>query len=101
MFIASRHFETIDDFINLELSTSKYQGNMTKFHYNPISLTPITREFFDHLQTLYWYTKDDNQFKEDLQNDSFNVSDTVFSLLFLLQFLERYFTNEKTYTYNF
>ena len=29
-FIASRHFENIDDFINLEMSTSKFNGNMTK-----------------------------------------------------------------------
>ena len=64
-FIASRWFETIEDFINLELSTSKYQGNMTKFHYNPISLNIKTREFFDHLQTLYIYSNEDELFKDD------------------------------------
>ena len=32
MFIASRHFETIDDFINLELGVKRFYGNMTKFH---------------------------------------------------------------------
>ena len=42
-FIASRYFENIEDFINLELSTSKFQGNMTKFFYNPIPLTYKTR----------------------------------------------------------
>ena len=56
MFIASRHFETIEDFINLELGVKRFNGNMTKFHYNPIPLTPTTREFFDHLKTLYIYT---------------------------------------------
>ena len=64
-FIASRHFESIDDFINLELSSSKWNGNMTKFFYNPISLTSTTREFFTHLQTLFIYSKEDNQFEED------------------------------------
>ena len=64
-FIASRWFETIEDFINLELSTSKYQGNMTKFHYNPIPLTVKTREFFDHLQTLYLYSDKDELFEND------------------------------------
>ena len=64
-FIASRWFETIEDFINLELSTSKYQGNMTKFHYNPIPLTVKTRELFDHLQTLYLYSEKDELFEDD------------------------------------
>ena len=62
MFIASRHFETIDDFINLELCTSRFNGNMTKFHYNPIPLTNTTRELFDHLKTLYIYSPNDNLF---------------------------------------
>ena len=65
IFIASRWFDTIDDYINLELSTSKFTGNMTKFFYNPIPLTMKTREFFDHLQTLYIYSIDDERFYND------------------------------------
>ena len=65
MFISSRWFETIDDHINLILSTRRFKENMTKFHYNPISLTPITREFFTHLQTLYLYSKEDCRFDND------------------------------------
>ena len=65
IFIASRHFKTIDDFINLEMCSSKFQGNMTKFFYNPIALTPITREFFTYLRTLYIYTEKDELFKGD------------------------------------
>ena len=57
MFIASRWFETIEDYINLETSTPKYLGNMTKFFYNPIPLTIQTREFFDHLRTLLFILK--------------------------------------------
>ena len=65
MFIASRHFESIDDFINLELGVKRFNGNMTKFHYNPVPLTPITREWFDHLKTLFIYSEQDNRFEED------------------------------------
>ena len=65
MFIASRHFESIDDFINLEIGIKRFNGNMTKFHYNPIPLTNTTRKLFDHLQTLYIYSPNDNQFKDD------------------------------------
>ena len=65
IFIASRHFETIEDFMNLELCTKRFNGNMTKFHYNPIPLTNTTRKLFDHLQTLYIYSPNDNQFEED------------------------------------
>ena len=55
-FIASRHFETLKDFINLELSTSKFQGNMTKFYYNPISVTKSTMKFFPNIETLHCYS---------------------------------------------
>ena len=65
MFIASRWFDSIDDFINLEIGVKRFQGNMTKFHYNPISLVPSTRRFFTHLQTLYLYSSKDCLFKED------------------------------------
>ena len=56
---------TIDDHINLIQTTKRLQLNMTKFFYNPISLTSITREFFPYLQTLYLYKQNDNNFKND------------------------------------
>ena len=59
IFISSRWFESIEDFINLELTIPRMNGNMTKFHYNPISITKKTREFFPYLQTLYLYDKSD------------------------------------------
>ena len=65
MFITSRWFDTIDDHINLILSTKRFQLNMTKFHYNPIPLTLKTRKFFTHLQTLYLYSNEDNLFEKD------------------------------------
>ena len=65
IFIASRHFETIDDFINLELSTRRFKGNTSKFFYNPIPLTNVTRNLFTHLQTLFIYNRHDNLFEND------------------------------------
>ena len=35
-FLTSRWFNSIEDFINLELCTRKFNGNMTKFFYNPM-----------------------------------------------------------------
>ena len=37
IMVASKYFERIDDFINLELATPKARGNMEKFHFNPIA----------------------------------------------------------------
>ena len=56
IFISSRYFEDINDYINLELSHPRFQGNLTKFFYNPISLTPQTFHFFPMLRTLHLYT---------------------------------------------
>ena len=66
IFIASRYFETIDDYINLELGCKRFMNNMTKFHYNPIALNETTREFFPSLQSLFIYDRlNDNQFIND------------------------------------
>ena len=40
-FITSRWFESIEDFINLEMGIKRFNGNMTKFFYNPIPLTSL------------------------------------------------------------
>ena len=42
MFITTRYFDTIEDHINLVLTTKRYELNITKFHYNPV--TSKTRE---------------------------------------------------------
>ena len=57
MFIASRHFESIDDFINLELGVKRFNGNMSKFHYNPISVDEQTVKLFPNAETLLCYDK--------------------------------------------
>ena len=68
MFISSRFFDTVDDHINLIMSTKRYQLNMTKFHYNPFPLTKITRNFFTYLKTLYLYSSKDDRFENDDKN---------------------------------
>ena len=59
IMIASKYFESIDDFINLELGCSRFLGNMTKFYFNPISLTKNQIHFFPYLQTLHCYKEED------------------------------------------
>ena len=59
MFIASRWFETIEDHINLIKTTRRFKLNMTKFHYNPISLNSITVKFFPNIETFHTYNGDD------------------------------------------
>ena len=47
--------EFIDDLINFEFCSPRFNGNITKFHFNPFPLTKITREFFPSLQTVCIY----------------------------------------------
>ena len=65
IMITSKYFESIDDFINLELAVKAYQGNMARFHFNPIPLTKSTRPFFESLETLYIFDKNDDKFEDD------------------------------------
>ena len=62
-FIASRFFNTIDDFINFEMINSYFYANMTKFHYNPISLDEKLLPFFPTVETLHLYNKNDKYLK--------------------------------------
>ena len=59
IFIASRHFESLDDHINLMFVSKRMQGNMEKFHYNPISVDTNSVEFFPNIESLYIYKEDD------------------------------------------
>ena len=59
LFLVSHYFESLDDFINLELSVKKYQGNMKKFVFNPISVTDENIHFFPKISTLYLYNPED------------------------------------------
>ncbi|ELP86378.1 leucine rich repeat containing protein BspA family protein, partial [Entamoeba invadens IP1] len=61
IMIVSIYFETIKDFINLELVCKKFGGNMEKFHFNPIPLNYKTIGYFPNIETLHlWDVKDEN-----------------------------------------
>ena len=55
IFIASRYFESIEDFINLEFVCKRLRGNMEKFHYNPINLTINNAKYFPNIETQFIY----------------------------------------------
>ena len=63
--IASKYLNTIDDYINLTLSSRKHQNLMETYSYNPISLTSTTKKFFPNISTLFVYRINDNQFHDD------------------------------------
>ncbi|ELP89672.1 hypothetical protein EIN_529120, partial [Entamoeba invadens IP1] len=61
MIIISEYFQDIQDFVNLELVSKKYQDNMEKFNYNPIPLTKKTIAYFPNIETLnLWSTEDES-----------------------------------------
>lgn len=55
IMIVSKYFETIQDFINLEKCSKKYQGNMERFQYNPIPLTSEESKLFPNIKTYHIY----------------------------------------------
>ena len=59
IFLASMHFESIDDFINLKLAVKRFRGNLEKFFYNPIALNKPSRKFFLYLRTQWLYSEKD------------------------------------------
>lgn len=68
IFIASRYFETVKDYENLEKTTKEY-GNITNdFHYNPISLTKKEFELFPNIQTFHIYNEKDLSFVNKFKN---------------------------------
>ena len=65
IFIVSKYFNSIEDFIHLEMSTRKFKGNIDLFKYNPIPLTNEIRDFFPNLETLYIYSPKEIVFRKD------------------------------------
>ncbi|EDR22234.1 hypothetical protein, conserved [Entamoeba dispar SAW760] len=64
MMIVSNYFATIDDFKNIQMVNKKYSNLMSKFHYNPVSLTIKTKKYFPNLQTLCLYNRKDKLFND-------------------------------------
>lgn len=65
IFIVSKWFKTINDYINLEFSSPKFLGNLNNYEYNPIPINSKTKRFFPNLKTLYIYKPNDEKFKDD------------------------------------
>ena len=63
--VVSKYFNTIDDFINMELGIPKTKGNMEKFHFNPIALDEWSRKFFTSLETLHLCSEEDEKFESE------------------------------------
>ena len=61
MMIASKYFESIDDYKNLEFAMPKGYKNTDKFHFNPVSITPDQLHLWSSLNTLHLYTDNDIQ----------------------------------------
>ena len=57
--IASSYFESIDDFISLEMVSKRMTGNMESFNFNPIPLNKYTMKFFPNLQCFHVYSESD------------------------------------------
>ncbi|BFU26177.1 leucine rich repeat protein, BspA family [Entamoeba histolytica] len=64
IMIVSKYFEDINDFINLEIGIKRFQGNMERFHFNPIPLNQHSRKLFPNIETFHIYNKEDEIFKE-------------------------------------
>ncbi|EDR26016.1 hypothetical protein, conserved [Entamoeba dispar SAW760] len=62
--ITSKYFNDIKDFINLEIGIKRFQGNMKRFHFNPIPLNEYSRKFFPNIETFHVYNRGDEIFKD-------------------------------------
>ncbi|BFU26445.1 hypothetical protein EHI_154590 [Entamoeba histolytica HM-1:IMSS] len=64
IMIVSKYFEDINDFINLEMGVKRFEGNMERFHFNPIPLNQYSRKLFPNIETFHIYNEKDEIFKD-------------------------------------
>ncbi|GAB1219470.1 hypothetical protein ENUP19_0036G0041 [Entamoeba nuttalli] len=64
IMIVSKYFEDINDFINLEMGVKRFQGNMERFHFNPIPLNQYSRKLFPNIETFHIYNKENEIFED-------------------------------------
>ncbi|EDR22907.1 hypothetical protein, conserved [Entamoeba dispar SAW760] len=64
IMITSKYFNDINDFINLEIGIKRFQGNMERFHFNPIPLNEHSRKLFPNIETFHIYNYNDKTFKD-------------------------------------
>ncbi|ELP89859.1 hypothetical protein EIN_272040 [Entamoeba invadens IP1] len=70
IMIVSKYFDQIHDFFTLETVCRKFMGNITKFHFNPIPLTPKTLKYFPRIETLNIWSKNEEAFMNKVWDDS-------------------------------
>ncbi|EDR27768.1 hypothetical protein, conserved, partial [Entamoeba dispar SAW760] len=66
IMITSMYFNNIKDFINLEIGIKRFQGNIERFHFNPIPLNQYSRKLFPNIETFHIYNEDDEIFKDGI-----------------------------------
>ena len=59
LMIVAKYFSSTQDYINLELSTPKAKDMMHRFKFNAIPLDTFNVKFFDTVETLHIYSKED------------------------------------------
>ncbi|EDR28874.1 hypothetical protein EDI_038570 [Entamoeba dispar SAW760] len=64
IMIVSMYFNDINDFINLEIGIKRFQGNMERFHFNPIPLNQYSRKLFTNIETFHIYNEKDKIFND-------------------------------------
>ncbi|EDR25610.1 hypothetical protein, conserved [Entamoeba dispar SAW760] len=64
IMIVSMYFDDIEDFINLEIGIKRFQGNMERFHFNPIPLNDYSRKLFPNIETFHIYNRSDEEFND-------------------------------------
>ncbi|EDR21588.1 hypothetical protein EDI_084580 [Entamoeba dispar SAW760] len=64
IMITSMYFNDIKDFINLEIGVKRFQGNIERFHFNPIPLNEYSRKLFTNIETFHIYNKKDKTFND-------------------------------------
>ncbi|EDR29445.1 hypothetical protein, conserved [Entamoeba dispar SAW760] len=64
IMIVSKYFNKINDFINLEIGIKRFQGNIERFHFNPIPLNKYSRKLFPNIETFHIYNKKDKVFND-------------------------------------
>ncbi|EDR26627.1 hypothetical protein EDI_295610 [Entamoeba dispar SAW760] len=64
IMITSMYFDDIKDFINLEIGIKRFQGNMERFHFNPIPLNEHSRKLFPNIETFHIYNEKDEEFDD-------------------------------------
>ncbi|EDR22642.1 hypothetical protein, conserved [Entamoeba dispar SAW760] len=64
IMITSMYFNDINDFINLEIGIKRFQGNMERFHFNPIPLNQYSRRLFTDIETFHIYNEEDEIFDD-------------------------------------